>query len=228
MREKDWIDFMKEEQSDTDHDPLSQYDIANFRKRNYLSYRDETISAKVRPEEKEQVKSFSEFSEPLRNMIRLLLKDDQPTLTALAKERVIMVAEDRNFILGGAILAHLDELPLDFECQELYQSGKMGELMNKLPPPASFAIAEAVSGLGRNDVMTLLNLTEVVTTRLNGYEKEIFWLRCTKNNLPPVIILRVGVRVLASGFQFPHQEAIKLKDIDIKISISEDDAEDSM
>lgn len=172
---------------------VSYIDIANFKKRNYAHFRMETLSCKVREEEKYEA-NYRHFnlSKPLADYIRGWLLYDE-TIKKLCREEFPRMNEEDYSMLTGL----------------------SKEILDKLPPRKQFLYSQMVHYMDRSEVKTALALTKVVSTRLRGYEKEIFWLRCLAVGILPVVVLRLGVRVLGKYYQnpFPSQEEIPLHDL---------------
>ena len=171
---------------------ITYIDIANFRRRNYVHFRDEVASCKVRLEEKQQAQSKQvTLSRPLANYVRGLLLEEHQIITWFSDEYSQMYQEDYTHLVGL----------------------KDQETLEALPPKKSFLLSQIVLYMTRQEVIEKLDLHEVVSTKLRGYEKELFWFRCLGNYIQPVVVLRVGVRLLGKDIKIPSMEPIELYDL---------------
>jgi len=190
MKLRDWLGKMEMELRPGDE--LTFVDITNFKRRNYLHFRDEAASCRVRPKEKQNaLKQQKTLSKPLRHYIRGLLNEDSQVIGLFVAEYPQMIREDYLFLIGI----------------------KDQETLEALPPQHSFHLSQIVHYMSRAEVIRRLGLSKVVATKLIGYEKEIFWLQCLGSYIQPVVVLRVGVRILGNGAKIPKFEPIELHDL---------------
>lgn len=196
MREKKWIEMRGIENVD-------EIDVANFRKRNYMHFRDETLSAKVRKEEKQKaLDQNGSLSEPLRYFVReLLSSDNEYTIKLMMDEFEVMHRED--FLTLADIVK--GQVGVNENITE--------ETLSTMPKQDSFLLSQAIKWLDRREVRQFLGLEAVVSTKLTGYEKEIFVLKCYANYTQPGIIIRVGVRLLGQGFSFQERDILPLDEL---------------
>lgn len=187
MKFQDWLNLWWDPEVDVD-----SKDVNNFRKRNYLHYRDETISCRVlEKEKKDAVSNCGKVSPQLANFVRLMLQDDENVVELYRSEFRVMFDEDYDRMVG--MEAHLDKKERE-----------------KLTPHQSFLVSQLIRYMDRKEIRD--SLPEVVSTKINGYEKEIFILRCAKCFSAPAVTLRVGVRLLGVH-KFSSQERIELMDL---------------
>lgn len=183
---REWINFLQEEQIEFD-----EIDVANFKKRNYAHLRDESISCRVRIEEFEKAKEKSRtLANPLRNFIRHHLMDNKEMLKEFVKEAGKMRDEDYLKLIGLT--------------KKEYE-----ELDNR----KQFLFSQIVSYMSSVEARALLDLDKVIATKLAGYEKEIFVLRCLARGTLAVISLRIAIRMIGNGYVFTEHEVIPLSEL---------------
>jgi len=201
VRLKQWLNYRLETE-DQDGFRIPDIEIAIYKKRNYIHFRDETLSCKVRKEE--QTKAYKtagkgNFSRDLRCFVRGILIGHQPLLRFIHEEWIIMQDEDYKRLAG---------LPLDTDLMEFMRNNKQ----------ESFALSQIVSDLTREEVKARLNLDETVATTLNGYEKEFFWLHCFSTGISPVILLRIGTRLIGNGVTMPLIGQLAIEDFNVRVT----------
>lgn len=191
MRLKEWISLF-------DSDELEDIDIANFKKRNYMHFRDETLSAKVREDEKRKaLENTNNLSRDLRNFVRCLLGDTPEMLDEqIRNEHRQMNKEDFKNIANGIAKGEITFTE---------------ETLEKMPKDDKCKLAIIVSWLSNSEVRHYLCLDFVVSTALIGYEKEIFVLNCIKGLTYSVIYLRIGVRLIGKGVKFEDRKLIPIE-----------------
>ncbi len=146
-----------------DNDKSEYYKI-NKRKRNFWHSQSTTISCRVRNKN-----SFNNAPEMAANIRAFLLDEEKYFLNVVSAVMKYIHNEDgkqfKNFIYAKHPNVSKEEL-----------DEKMGLL---------------VLDLDDNEKKEVLGLQEVVSCRLLGYEKELFYLKCFSFGILPVFMLRV-------------------------------------
>ena len=190
MQKRAWIEYMKQK---TLREELTIIEIHNYKNRNYMHFRDESISTKVNEQEKIDILRIESgtIASNLRNYIRLLLLEDLQTMKYYAEESLILYKEDFCKLAGV----------------------KTWEGWENIPSQERNLKTQEIKALEPKDVMGILELEFSVATKLTGYEKEIFILRCQAVIQLAAHVLRIGVRLLGRGILFDYQPQIELQEL---------------
>lgn len=142
----------------------SEYYLINKRKRHFWHSRSTTISCRVRNKN-----DFNNAPGMALNIRAFLLKEEKYF------EKVI-----------AAVMGYLHRE--DMKQIRMYIEAKFPEKSKK---EIDKDIGLMVMSLSENEIREALGLHEVVSCRLLGYEKELFYLKCYTIKILPVFMLRV-------------------------------------
>ena len=142
----------------------AEYYIINKRKRHFWHSRSITISCRVRNKN-----DFNIAPDMALNIRAFLLNEEKYF------EKVI-----------SAVMRYLNE-----EDMKQFRSCFASRNPNASKKELDKNIGLFVMSLTENEVREILNLHEVVSCRLLGYEKELFYLKCYTFGILPVFMLRV-------------------------------------
>lgn len=142
----------------------AEYYIINKRKRHFWHSRSITISCRVRN------KNDFNIAPDMAINIRAFLLNEEKYF-----EKVI-----------SAVMRYLNE-----EDMKQFRSCFASQNPNTSKKELDKNIGLFVMSLTENEVREILNLHEVVSCRLLGYEKELFYLKCYTFGILPVFMLRV-------------------------------------
>ncbi len=142
----------------------SEYYLFNKRKRHFWHSRSTTISCRVRNKNE-----FNKASEMALNIRAFLLNEEKYF------NRII-----------SAVMRYLNE-----EDRKQFRRYIYSRNPDASKKEMDKNIGLLVMSLTENEVREALNLHEVVSCRLIGYEKELFYLKCYSIGILPVFMLRV-------------------------------------
>ncbi|KKK45911.1 hypothetical protein LCGC14_1079570 [marine sediment metagenome] len=142
----------------------SEYYFINKRKRHFWHSRSTTISCRVRNKN-----SFNKAPDMALNIRAFLLNEEKYF------EKVI-----------SAVIKYLHE-----EDMKQFRNYIASRNSNTSKKDLDKNIGLLVMSLTENEMREALNLHEVISCRLLGYEKELFYLKCYTFGILPVFLLRV-------------------------------------
>lgn len=161
--------------------------LHNERFRSYWNQRKQTICCRVRVTKKQNAPNFKQ------NILEFLYNQNTQKLNEVITE-------------------------IEEEDWELIQRKVFGFLPKKREKTTKekqkqFSLAMEIKEKSSFDIIEILELNTVVATKLKGYHKELFFLKCYMNYLTPARLMR-GLYRLENSNPFDYEEFIKFK-IDI-------------
>ena len=142
----------------------------NRKKRNYWNEKQQALSCRIRFTEKKPHPAGNFRA----NTIDFLYNRNTSELEKIANE----LSEQDHLIIEKT-----------FGLSEINQIAEVRELKNN-EKHDQFLAAMAIAGLDKGEVIEALQLNEVVATKIKGYYKELFYLKCYLNGLVPQFVLR--------------------------------------
>ena len=155
----------------------SEYYLINKRKRHFWHSRSETISCKVRNKN-----NFNKAPDIALNVRAFLLNEEK------FFNKMISV-----------VMSNLYDGDMEQIRDYIYLCNP-----NKAKEEIDKNIGLYVMSLDENEIRAALNLNKVISCRLLGYEKELFYLKCYTVRILPVFMLRVLYHVKNSHLKLKN------------------------